>query len=67
MAPDKVELVTVDSGAGDAKVPPGVFQNTPVTRHSECGATYRACGGETVTNLGLKRVECMFPSGIRKQ
>ena len=68
MATNKIELVTVDSGACDAIVPPGVFPNTAVARHNECGATYRACGEETVTNLGLlKCVEYMFPSGLRKK
>ena len=31
-------------------------------KHSDDGRKYAACGGETVTNLGLKAVKCLLPS-----
>ncbi len=41
-------------------MPPAMFHNTKVVKHSEFGRTYAACGGETVTNLGVKNVKCML-------
>ena len=37
-----------------------MFRNTPIKQHGEFGRTYAACGGETVTNLGLKTVKCLL-------
>ena len=61
-----VEYVTVDSGACDAIVPPQVFSNTKTTKHAEYGCTYKACGGEVVTNIGQKSVNCKFNEGFSK-
>ena len=36
-----------------------MFVNTKTEKHSEFGRTYAACGGETVTNLGIKSVCCV--------
>ena len=36
-----------------------MFVNTNTEKHSEFGRTYAACGGETVTNLGIKSVCCV--------
>ena len=58
-----VVRITVDSGACDAIVPPSIFQHTPAIKHEEFGRTYAACGGETVTNLGVKNVQCLLSSG----
>ena len=66
-AADRVELVTVDTGACDAIGPPEVFKNTSAERHAEYGTKYKACGGEVVTNLGVKRVECLFDGGVHKK
>jgi len=38
-----------------------MFRNTPTLKHNEFGKTYAACGGETVTNLGIKSVKCILP------
>ena len=67
VASRKVEFLTVDSGACVTIVPPEMFKHTPVDRHSEFGSKYRACGGETVTNLGLKCTECLFSDGSSKK
>ena len=63
VATHRAEYVTVDSGACDSIVPPSMFQNTPTLRHSEFGRTYAACGGETVMNIGLKNLKCLFGQG----
>ena len=55
LASHKVELLTVDSGACDSMAPPSMFKNTPTIKHKEFGNTYKACGGEQVTNIGLKK------------
>ena len=39
-----------------------MFKNTPIVKHDECGRTYAACGGEAVTNMGLRAVKCILPS-----
>ena len=48
--------ITVDSGACDSIAPPSAFKDTPMQRHHEVGQKYGACGGETVTNIGVKNV-----------
>ena len=48
--------ITVDSGACDSIAPPSAFKSTPIEKHSEVGQKYGACGGETVTNIGVKNV-----------
>ena len=62
LASHSVEYITVDSGACDSIIPPHMFKNTPIIKHDECGRTYAACGGETVTNMGLRSVKCILPS-----
>ena len=44
-----------------------MFPNTKINKHTEVGRTYGACGGETVTNLGLKNVKCLLSDGTTKQ
>ena len=58
--------MTVDSGACDSIVPPHLFPNTKTQKHNEVGRTYGACGGETVTNVGLKKVNCVLGDGTVK-
>ena len=65
-AAEEVQLITVDTGACDAIVPPEVFKHTQAARHKDYGTKYRACGGETVTNLGVKHVNCLFNEGVSK-
>ena len=48
-------------------MPPPMFPNTKIDKHNEVGRTYGACGGETVTNLGLKNVKCLLSDGTTKQ
>ena len=60
VASHEVQMITVDSGACDSIVPPIMFKNTPSKKHHEFGRTYAACGGETVTNLGIKNVNCLL-------
>ena len=62
IASHTIEFCTIDSGACDSIVPPTLFKNTPNEKHNEYGRTYAACGGETVTNLGLKNVKCLLSS-----
>ena len=62
----KITPVTVDSGACDSIVPPPMFPNTPIKKHNEVGRTYGACGGETVTNVGVKDVRCLMSDGSSK-
>ena len=62
----RITPVTVDSGACDSIVPPSMFKNTKTHHHSEVGRTYGACGGETVTNLGVKNVNCLLGNGSVK-
>ena len=64
---EQLEYVTVDSGACDAIVPPRAFSNTPTAKHAEYGCTYKACGGEVVTNIGQKTVNCRFNEGFDQQ
>ena len=58
--------MTVDSGACDAIVPPRAFSNTPTAKHAEYGCTYKACGGEVVTNIRQKTAKCKFNEGFDK-
>ena len=62
----RITPVTVDSGACDSIVPPSMFKNTKTCSHSEVGRTYGACGGEAVTNLGVKNVSCLLGNGSVK-
>ena len=63
VASHEVQYVTIDSGACDSISPPSMFKNTPCnSNHKDFGKTYAACGGETVTNMGLKIVKCLLPS-----
>ena len=39
-----------------------IIKNTPNKKHGNYGSTYAACCGETVTNLGVKSVQCLIPS-----
>ena len=61
-----MEYVTVDSGACDAIAPPSAFSHTFSSKHAEYGCTYKACGGEVVTNIGVKKVKCMFNERFNK-
>ena len=56
-------MTTVDSGACDSIAPPETFKNTPITRTSDYGKSYGACGGEDVTNLGTKFVKALIQNG----
>ena len=56
----EITFLTVDSGACDNIMPPHMFKNTPTIRHSEFGKQYAACGGETVTNIGVKNVRSLL-------
>ena len=56
--------MTIDSGACDAVCPSNTFENTTIgTSNKEYGNSYGACGGETVKNIGCKRVKCITGSG----
>ena len=61
----EIGLLTIDSGACDSIIPPpGMFKNTPLSRPSDQGRTYGACGGEAVINLGCKNAKCITHDGI---
>ena len=53
----EVTFTTVDSGACDSVAPPISFGNTEREKHEDYGKKYGACGGETITNLGVKSVK----------
>ena len=53
------ETATIDSGACDSIAPPQAFKNSKTIKTNEFGKTYGACGGETVTNVGYKKVSCL--------
>ena len=53
----EVTLTTVGSGACDSIAPPNSFSNTETEKHEDYGKKYGACGGETITNLGVKAVK----------
>ena len=59
-ASDRVELAIVDTGACDAIIPPHVFKHTEPIKKSEHGSTYKACGAEVVTNMGFRKVHCIY-------
>ena len=41
-----------------------MFKNTPLSKSSDQGRTYGACGREAVTNLGCQHVKCAMHDGI---
>ena len=46
-------------------VPHHMLNNTAAVRTREFGKTYGACGGETVTNIGQKTIECLVNDEVR--
>ena len=62
----KITPMTVDSRACDSIVPPHLFPNTKTHKHDEVGRPYGACGGEAVTNIGCKAVDCLLEDGTVK-
>ena len=60
---ESVEYLTIDSGACDSIAHPAAFAKTPIKQTPESGKHYGACGGETVTNMGEKTVQCVTRSG----
>ena len=54
-----IEFLTIDSGACENIVPASCFPHTPLLRAADFGSHYGACGGETVTNIGEKKVTCL--------
>ena len=58
--------ITVDSGACESIVPPGMFPLTPKRKSDGIGKLYAACGGETVMNVGQKHVRFQTADGKSK-
>ena len=54
----------IDSGACDVVCPPSSFPNARLNpKDKEYGKCYCACGGETVRNIGCKKLRCLTGSG----
>ena len=56
--------LTVDSGACESIIPPGMFPLTPKRKSDGIGKLYAACGGETVMNVGQKHVHFQTAEGL---
>ena len=53
-------VLTVDSGASDAVIPPTVARNLPLLQFSKVGIEYGVANGSFLLNFGEKRAEVVF-------
>ena len=60
VASEEIVVATVDSGACDSMAPSRQLKMTKLVPGPDIGKCYGACGGETVTNLGVKSVDCLL-------
>ena len=55
--------VCIDSGAGESVCPPEAFPSYQTAKTAKTGTTYRAAGGQRLTNIGEKK-PCFKSNGL---